>query len=118
MDSFVSETNEDASMGQDLSLEEQIDLMTASIQRNVLVTVLLSSATFLLQGIVIALFGFLFERQMVSIGVVLFGAVVFVIGVYSLVSNFRRAASALFMMSELKEDLPEPSEDSAQESDE
>jgi len=105
-------------MSQDLSLEEQIDLMSASIQRSVLVTVLLSSATVLLQGIVIVLFGFLFERQAVSIGVILFGVVVFVIGAYMLIYNFAKAARTLFMMRELQEDLPDPPEDSKQESDE
>jgi hypothetical protein len=97
-------------MSQDLGLEEQIDMMMISIQRNMIVSILYSGAIFLLQGVIIVLFSFLFDGEIISLLLLVLGVLITLFALSVLILNFRYAVNSLHHLSVLEEELPTPPE--------
>ena len=94
-------------MDRELGFDEQLDLTVISIHRNLFTFLLLGIGSFLLQGFVILLLAFLFDRLLVRVLLIGVGCLIVAIGLFSLVENLKQALPVRDRMEAMKAELPE-----------
>lgn len=78
-------------MDSDLSLSEQISLLGASVERNLVVIAVLIDFLIIIQGITILLFLLLIDGLVLSIVIGFLGVAIIILGFYSPIGNIQKS---------------------------
>lgn len=98
-------------MDSDLSLSEQISLLGASVERNLVVIAVLVNFIIIIQGITILLFLLLVDGLILSIAIGFLGVAIIILGFYSPISNIQKSHSYVENIDKLQEESFDSVED-------
>lgn len=98
-------------MDSDPSLSEQISLLGASVERNLVVIAVLVDFLIIIQGVTILLFLLLIDGLVLSIVIGFLGVAIIVLGFYSPIANIQKSYSYVGNIDKLQEESSDSVED-------
>lgn len=98
-------------MDSDQSLSEQISLLGASVERNLVVIAVLVDFLIIIQGTTILLFLLLVDGLIVSIVIGFLGVTIIILGFYSPITNIQKSYNYVENIDKLQEESSDSVED-------